>query len=58
MKPSSQGKSGKSLLLMSRVFSFVNFMISLESFLILLSAKIKTVRFGQWSNEQNSVRRL
>lgn len=55
MNPNSEGRSGRSLLERSNVFSFCNFTMSPEIFLILLSLRIKIDRLGHRSKSLNSV---
>lgn len=58
IKPISEGKSGRSLLDRSKVLSCLTLMMFWEIFLILLSFKIRTVRFGHRSKSSNSVNLL
>lgn len=58
IKPNYEGRSGRSLLEISNVFSFKSFIISPEIFLILLSFRVNTVRLGDLSKSLNSARRL
>ena len=58
MNPISDGKSGRSLLEISKVFKFLNLTISPDIFLILLSLRIKMDKFGHLLKSLNSERRL
>lgn len=58
MNPIYDGRSGRSLFEMSNVLSFFKFMMFEESFLILLSLRISTVRLGDRSKSSNYVNLL
>ena len=58
INPSSEGRSGMSLFDRSSVFKVSSFTTLDDNFLILLSFKIKTVRFGHLSKSSNSVNLL
>jgi len=58
MKPTSEGRSGRSLFDKSKVFKFFSFMMFEDSFLSLLSLRIRTESFGHLSKSSKTWRPL